>query len=742
MYTIAHLDTASNKALNRAIQLAGELGHAQVGTEHLLISLLSEGSCKTVFRTDLAQERQLKEYLIDNRGKGDARKLGPKDMNRELSEFLAECRPSADGGGWRKKRIGCQQLARKLLEGKTSAAKMAGELHLPFGGNGNPQNLLNDARPAVTTKGRNLERYGKNLTQMARQNMLDPCIGREEEVSRLIQILCRRQKNNPCLLGEPGVGKTAVVEGLAQRIVRDEVPLPLRYKQVFSLDIACVVAGTKYRGDFEERVRCILDEVVGSRGIILFIDEVHTIVGAGAAEGAVDAANILKPLLARGGLQLIGATTPAEYHKSIEKDAALERRFQKIQLEEPDREKALEILRGLRPKFEEYHRLKITEEALEAAVDCSVRYIHDRFLPDKAVDLLDEAAAACVIKEGECKILETEQVLNAAALWAGMPIEQLTQSDRERLLTLEECLRTRLVGQDRAVEAVAAAVRRFRLGFSEDGRPNGSFLFLGPTGVGKSLLAKILARHLFGSEKLLFRFDMSEYNEPHSVSRLIGAPPGYVGYERSGLLTGAVYRHPYCIVLFDELEKAHPEVLRLLLQILEEGELTDNDGRRVDFRHTLVLATSNLGARGDGWSAAQLGFSVQAKQDRISPQVRQFLSPELINRFDEIVSFERLSKESLECIARQELAQLAERLKKKGICLETTDAGCRSLVEQCWQPEYGARPLRRGIKCYVEDPLCTALLREDGEKTAVVVLDEEDGVPRLQFRQTAVSGAG
>ncbi len=744
MYTFTYFDTASNDALNRAIRLAGELGHAEVGTEHLLTALLCEESHDHPRRITDVQERQIREYLVTNRGRGDARSLGPEDFSEELNGILAEYKKAPHRFGWKKARINAQQLLIRLLSGKTAAAKMAGELHLAVEPMGAPQAHLSDTRAAGAPRGRSLERYGKNLTQMARQNQLDPCIGREEEVRRLIQILCRRQKNNPCLLGEPGVGKTAVVEGLAQLIIKDAVPPMLRYKQVFSLDLAGVVAGTKYRGDFEERIRSILDEVINSRNTILFIDEVHTIVGAGAAEGAVDAANILKPVLARGGLQVIGATTPAEYHRCIEKDAALERRFQQVSLSEPGREKTLEILRGLRPKYEEFHRLKITDEALNAAVDYSIRYIHDRYLPDKAVDLLDEAASGCAVEElgGSVVpgILEERHVMTAAARWAGMPVEQLTLTEKQRLLALEESLRTSLIGQQQATAAVAAAVRRFRLGFAEDGRPNGSFLFLGPTGVGKSLLAKILAQQLFGSEKLLFRFDMSEYNEPHSVSRLIGAPPGYVGYERSGLLTGAVHRNPYSIVLFDELEKAHPEVLRLLLQILEEGELTDNDGRRVDFRHTLVLATSNLGSGQEGWAAAKLGFAAQQETDRVSPRVRQFLSPELVNRFDEIVTFERLDKPALEQIARLQLQLLAERLREKNICLEVTPSGCRSLVEQCWQPEYGARPLRRGIKTYVEDPLCMELLKTEEEGAVSVVLDAGVAGPQLHFLQPVHSG--
>ena len=741
MYTFTRFDGETNKALNSAIQLAGELGHAEVGTEHLLTTLLcaakpSDGDKKK-------QEKRFREYLERHCGRGEARKLGPQDFSDELSVLLADIRRKDTLGVW-KKRIGSRQVIEKLLDGKTAAAQMASELQISIRPANRPQAVLNEPRPGSAVRGRILDKYGKNLTQLARQNQLDPCIGREDEVRRLIQILCRRQKNNPCLLGEPGVGKTALVEGLAQRIASDAVPLPLRYKQVFSLDLAGVVAGTKYRGDFEERIRSILDEVISSRNIILFIDEVHTIVGAGAAEGAVDAANILKPLLARGGFRLIGATTPAEYHRCIEKDSALERRFQQILLEEPDREKTIRILNGLRPKYEEFHNLKIDDSALQAAVDCSIRYIHDRFLPDKAVDLLDEAASCCVVEgaenSGACKRLEEEHILRTAARWAGMPVEQLSMSERQRLLSLEDELHTVLIGQSEAVRAVASAVRRFRLGFEESGRPNGSFLFLGPTGVGKSLLAKILARQLFGSEKLLFRFDMSEYNEPHSVSRLIGAPPGYVGFDKSGLLTGAVHRHPYCIVLFDELEKAHPEVIRLLLQILEEGELTDNDGRRVDFRHTLVLATSNLGSRQDGWAAAPMGFAAQSHSDSVPNQVLQFLSPELINRFDEIIRFARLDKDSLEQIARQQLDQLANRLKEKGINLVCTPQGIRALVDSCWQPEYGARPLRRGIKSYVEDPLCMQLLSAEIPDPEQVTLIAGEKGPQLEFSQPVYAG--
>ncbi len=741
MYSFYRFDPAANRALNGAIKLAGELGHAEVGTEHVLTVLLC-GRTGVLRKGDATLENRMRDYLIHRKGKGDACTLGPENFDTELMSVLEGCLSSGTEGQKKARPVGRMQLMERLLESKTAASRMVGEMKLLLPGGAQPRAVLNEPKTAAAPRGRGLERYGKNLTQLAKQNQLDPCIGREEEVRRLIQILCRRQKNNPCLLGEPGVGKTAVVEGLAQLIMRDAVPAPLRYKQIFSLDLASVVAGTKYRGDFEERMRGILEEAGAGRGVILFIDEMHTIVGAGAAEGAVDAANILKPVLARGGLQLIGATTLTEYHRHIEKDAALERRFQQVLVEEPDREKTLQILNGLRPKYEAFHKLKITNGALEAAVDYSMRYIHDRFLPDKAVDLLDEAASGCVAEEraGAGNTLEAPVVINTVARWAGMPVEQLTLSERQRLIGLEEELRREVIGQEKAVAAVAAAVRRFRLGFAEDGRPNGSFLFLGPTGVGKSLLAKILARQLFGSEKLLYRFDMSEYNEPHTVSRLIGAPPGYVGFEREGLLTGVVHRHPYCIVLFDELEKAHPEVIRLLLQVLEEGGLTDNDGRKVDFRHTLVLATSNLGTKQEGWAAGKMGFGDTDVTDFIPLQVKQMLSPELVNRFDEIITFEKLDKEALYRIARLQLQTVADQLQQQGVVFDYTQEGCSALVEACWQPEYGARPLRRGIKKYIEDPLCIQLLQVEKKQCMYATLDVQDGRPHVKLKQPAFIG--
>jgi len=771
MYRFYHFNRIAAKVMNRAVRLAGTMGQAEVTTEHVLIELVSvrEYSHRLCFTPE-----QMQHYLAQHRGTGTVCELSPQDFSGELVATVQRCYaavrktatgPCADTSvpgrpgavDYPEQTCGIritgqeniqettgtvtgQILWEQLQEKTTYAARMLREMQSANTDKFFYRASAVEPRTGPTVKNRSLEKYGKNLTQLARQNQLDPCIGRETEVQRMIQILCRRQKNNPCLLGEPGVGKTAVVEGLARLIARDSVPEPLLNKQIISLDISSVVAGTKYRGDFEERLRGILEEAGQNRSIILFIDELHTVVGAGAAEGAVDAANIFKPVLARGGLQVIGATTTVEYRRHIEKDAALERRFQQVRVEEPDREKTLDILKGLRHCYEQFHGVRIQDEALEAAVDYSVRYIHDRFLPDKAVDLLDEAAASRVTEQKNSTVAEigAQQVITTVARWSGMPLEELTRPEKQRLLQLEDNLSREVRGQKRATKAVAAAVQRFRMGFAENGRPNCSFLLYGPTGVGKSLLAKVLAQQLFGSEKLLFRFDMSEYSQPHTVSRLIGAPPGYVGFEQAGLLTGTVHSHPYCIVLFDELEKAHPEVLRLLLQLLEEGEQTDSDGTRVDFRHTVVMATSNLGSGQAGFGSQAVGFRSEKAGHTdgltgLSIQMQHFLSPELLNRFDEVIPFERLEQSVLEEIAERMLDQLQQNLQQKQITLQVTPAGKKALVARCCQPEYGARPLRRGIQTYVETPLCALLLQEEGLPPYTAVVDEKEGQPSVML---------
>jgi ATP-dependent Clp protease ATP-binding subunit ClpC len=661
--------------------------------------------------------------------------------------------------------------------------------------------------PSGRTKTPTLDEFGSNLTQMAIDNKLDPVVGRAKEIERVIQILGRRTKNNPVLIGEPGVGKTAIAEGLASRIASKDIPDILEDKRVVTLDIGLLVAGTKYRGEFEERLKKIMDEIRSAGNVILVIDEVHTLIGAGAAEGAIDAANILKPALARGELQCIGATTLDEYRKHIERDAALERRFQPVMVGEPSVDETIEILYGLRDRYEAHHKLKISDEALVAAAKLSDRYISDRFLPDKAIDLMDEAGSRVrlinsqlppaakeldkelrqILKEkddavrsqdfdraGELRdremeikaeirtiaqtkrngasgdgiepVVTEEDIAHIVASWTGVPVNKLTESESEKLLHMEDTLHQRLIGQDDAVKAVSRAIRRARVGLKNPNRPIASFVFSGPTGVGKTELAKSLASYFFGAEEAMIRLDMSEYMERHTVSKLIGSPPGYVGYNEGGQLTEAVRRRPYTVVLFDEIEKAHPDVFNMLLQILEDGRLTDAKGRTVDFKNTLLILTSNIGSKVIEKGGSGIGFdfaedATESQYNRIrslvNEELKQYFRPEFLNRLDEIIVFRQLNKLEVTQIAEIMLKEVFGRLTEKGIVLEVTDRFKDRLITEGYSPSYGARPLRRAIMRLLEDSLAEEILSgriKDGD-TALVDVDE-NGIVQVSSQQT------
>ncbi|MCC5832452.1 MAG: ATP-dependent Clp protease ATP-binding subunit [Chlamydiales bacterium] len=728
------------KVFEYANEEASNLGHNYVGTEHLLLGLLRQ--------TDGVAAQVLENLNVDLQ---EVR----KEVLKELETFNLQLPPAGQPSG-------------------AGKANEKGAEKLPA-----------------------LRAYGYDLTEMSRENKLDPVIGRNEEVERLILILCRRRKNNPVLIGEAGVGKTAIVEGLAQRIVRGEVPDNLRKKKLITLDLALMIAGTKYRGQFEERIKAVMDEIKKHGNILLFIDELHTIVGAGAAEGAIDASNILKPALSRGELQCIGATTLDEYRKHIEKDAALERRFQKIIVQPPSVEDTIEILRGLKKQYEDHHNVTITDEALQAAAVLSDRYVHGRFLPDKAIDLLDEAGArmrvatmnqpsdissleaqieetrrakeksistqeyekAARLRDEEKKLREKlqsirtewethkeehqvpvdeEAVAQVVATQTGIPVTQLTEEETQKLMKMEELLRSKIVGQDEAVDIVCRAIRRGRTGIKDPNRPTGSFLFLGPTGVGKTHLARLLAIHMYGGEDALIQVDMSEYMEKFAISRMTGSPPGYVGHEEGGQLTERVRQRPYCVVLFDEIEKAHPDVMDLLLQILEEGRLTDSFGRKVDFRHAIVIMTSNLGADLIRRST-EIGFGAKTGvpdyktiQEKIEGAMKKHLKPEFLNRIDGTVIFRPLNEEALAEIVHLEIDKVEKRLAKHQIHVELTEEAIHLLVKLGNLPEMGARPLRRVIEQYIEDPLAERLIRHPGEGRRYLVKVKEE---KLDFEE-------
>ena len=811
MYQFKGFTEKANKALNLAIESAEEMRHNYVGTEHILYGLVKEGSgvAATALNECGVTEDALREKLESINGTMSLVELTPDDFTPRTKRVLRAAVIISSKTGYTY--VGTEHLLLAILSESDSYAVafleelgvsverlaqavskgMQGGADDGFGG------FENESAPNGSQKGGSaLDKFGRDLTQAAKNGEIDPVIGREKEIQRVIQILSRRTKNNPVLIGEPGVGKTAVAEGLALEIAKGNVPEILKDKRVVSLDLTGMVAGAKYRGDFEERIKAAIDEVKKSKNTILFIDELHTIVGAGAAEGSADAANILKPSLARGDFQVIGATTLNEYRKYIEKDAALERRFQPVKVGEPTPEQAVQILKGLRDSYEAHHKVKITDEAINAAVTLSSRYIADRYLPDKAIDLIDEGASkvrlasltspdnvkeledeiadyekekASAINEqdferaarlrDEQKELQTklddakkkwqeqqkgnsgevtaEDIAKIVSEWTGVPVVQLTKEESERLLNMENVLHERVIGQSEAVTAIAKAIRRGRVGLKDPKRPVGSFIFLGPTGVGKTELCKALAEAMFGDENAMLRLDMSEYMEKHTVSKLIGSPPGYVGFEEGGQLTEKVRRKPYSVVLFDEIEKAHPDVFNMLLQILEDGRLPDSQGRTVDFKNTIIIMTSNVGARLITEKQSSLGFNSENEnaeesekkdiKELVTGELRKVFRPEFLNRVDDIIVFNKLNKDEIKQIAVKMLKTLENRLDKMNIKISFTDNAISEIADKGFDENYGARPLRRAIQNEIEDPLSEQMLEGKVKDGAVVTCDFADG---------------
>lgn len=805
----------AEKALNAAQNMASELGHTYIGSEHILLGLLSEKGCvaESILEKQGISFDAAREQVVKMCGTGERSNVTAAEMTARTKAIIQNA--YYESRRYRQNLAGTEHILLSLIKMQdcvgariiNSLGADPRQLHKSLTEylesiGGEPGDTFESAPHAVHHNGAHsgdkttpeLNKYGRDLTAMAKASKLDPIIGRDTEMQRVIQILSRRTKNNPCLIGEAGVGKTAVAEGLAQKIVAGDVPETLTGKRVITLDISGMVAGTKYRGEFEERIKNIVSEVIKAGNVILFIDEIHTLVGAGSAEGAVDAANILKPSLARGELQVIGATTINEYRKYIEKDPALERRFQSVMVGEPSEDDTIEILKGIRDKYEVHHKVKITDDAITAAVKLSKRYINDRYLPDKAIDLIDEAASkkrisnytvpselkelhdkikeenikredaakrqefekAIEFRENIKKLTEEyeklkkdweekrggtqlsigeEEIADIVTQWTNIPVKKLMQEESEKLLNLESILKERVIGQDKAVAAVSRAIRRSRTGLKDPRRPVGSFIFLGPTGVGKTELCKVLADVMFGDVNKMIRVDMSEFMEKHSVSKLIGSPPGYVGYDEGGQLTEKIRRNPYSVILFDEIEKAHPDVFNILLQILEDGILTDAQGRKVDFKNTVIILTSNVGARAItehkplGFGDIKESEKEQADtESNVMQSLKQTFKPEFLNRIDDIIIFRKLNKDNIKKIARNMLGEIAGRINALNIKIDFDDAVVEYLAEVGFDPVYGARPLRREIQRKVEDTFSNALLEArfgDGDHVTASLENEE-----------------
>jgi len=760
--THMQLTKQAEAALSAASAIAKTMGQPYVGSEHLLLGLLKTPCIisELLPRNGVTAEKlveMIHKLITLDQGAAPAEHIGPETewepaRTPRLERILEGAQEDAGIGGMEK--VGTEHLflsmlrqgdcvaTRLLTTLKVNESKILLEMFQAMGEDGAAYIRKMQAGP----EGENdsmLDRFSRDLTAMARDGKLDPVIGRRKELERLIRTLSRRTKNNPCLIGEPGVGKTSIVELLAREIAAEHVPDSIRGKRLLSLDLAGMVAGTKFRGEFEERIKGLIREASEDDRIILFLDEIHTLIGAGGAEGALDAANILKPALSRGEIQLIGATTVEEYRKHIEKDAALERRFQPLMVEEPSEAESIEILKGLRSRFEAHHRVTISDGACEAAVTLSARYCSDRFLPDKAIDILDESAAKVqLVSAGRrSKSVVTEnEVAGVVADLTGIPVSRLNEREADRLSHLEKTLHKRLVGQEEAVSAVARAVRRGRTGLKDPGRPIGSFLFLGPTGVGKTELAKALTEALFGKEESMIRVDMSEFMEQHSVSKLIGSPPGYVGYDAGGQFSEKVRRNPYSVVLFDEIEKAHPDIFHLLLQILDDGHITDAQGRKVSFKNTIIIMTSNAGANRIV-SPKKLGFSAgndpkadyETMKAGVMEEVKHTFRPEFLNRIDETIVFSQLSKPELEAILKNLLGKLEKRLQQsRGVKLKVSAAACEYLIQKGTDSKYGARPLRRALQTELEDPIAMELLSGSVKPGAVLRVGVSDG--KLKFK--------